>query len=391
MKNVAVIFGGRSAEHDISVITGQFVIEILKASDEYEPVPIYIAKDNKWYSNPKLNQLDTFRQQGFDINQYAKHEVALTPGRKPQLVWIKTGLIKPKAQDIDVVFPTTHGTYGEDGSLMGQLRLANVPFVGCGLEASVIAMDKVLTKTVTEKAGVPSVPYTWFYSRDWQKNKKQITAEIKKLKSPWFVKPAHLGSSIGVTRVDEQKDLENAIEVAMHFDDKVIVEQGITDMIEINCAMLGNDGNLTPSVLEQPVFKGALLGFEDKYIGKGKKKGGTMGGKSNEFIKIPAPIPSKLTMEIQNLAKQAYEAIGGSGTARLDFMVDNKTKKPYLNEINPLPGTLHAHLWKESGVSNIELVDKLIKLAEDKFNEESKLTTTFSSSVLSESAGSKSA
>ncbi len=386
MKNVLVVFGGQSVEHDISILTGQFVIAALKATGQFTPYAFYIARDGKWYSDPSLLELETFKRADLDEHLNKLKSVSIKSENGLNLSW--PAKLSAKTQAIDVAFPSMHGTYGEDGSLMGLLRLAGVPFVGCDLEASVIAMDKVLTKQVTEAAGVPSVPYVWFNASDYSKRAGDIKEEIAKLSLPWFVKPAHLGSSIGITRVERKADLEAAIEVALHYDDKVIVEQGVTKLMEVNCALMGN-GELVTSELEQPLHKSQFLSFEDKYMSGGKKGGAFTGAKSS--IKIPAPLNKATSNQVKELAKLAFTAIGGSGFARLDFLVDESDEKVYLNEVNPLPGTLQQHLWKASGVSNVQLVTRLVELAEARFVSRKKVKSVFNSSVLNTAQGAKAA
>lgn len=384
MKTIAVVFGGKSVEHDISIITGQFIIAALQAAGQFEVVPIYITKDGSWYSDPVLADLKFF--QDLDFNDRLNRLKLPTKHLDGQFALGWSGL-KSKQAKIDVVFPALHGTYGEDGSLQGLLKLANVPFVGCNQEASVIAMDKLLAKQVTAANNIMSVPYTGFTAEDWAKSRQDVEMLIQELKLPLFVKPAHLGSSIGVTRVDDVDKLEQAVEVALHYDDKVIVEQGVKDLMEVNCAVLGNE-TVQASLLEEPLHQAEFLNFEDKYIGGAKEAGGSMSG-AKDRIKIPAPLEDDVTAKIQEMAITAFKAIGGSGTARLDFLIDKATMDVYLNEINPLPGSLQQHLWKASGVSNVELVTRLVDLAEERFAKSQRLTTTFASSVLNQSGGSK--
>lgn len=385
MKNVLVVFGGQSVEHDISIITGQLIIDSLRASGEFEPIPLYIAKDGRWYSDPELGLIETFKNPNSASFLTEKRRVDLR--FEDGLKLVKPGF-KPKPISVDVVFPAMHGTDGEDGSLMGLLRMANVPFVGCDVEASAIVMDKAVCKQVTESAGVPSVPYMWFTDHDYGNDKPGIVGQIKKLSLPVFVKGVHLGSSIGVFRVDSWAELENQIEVALHYDDKIIVEQGIKKLVEINCPMIGNDEPII-GLLERPRGSEDLLSFEDKYIaGGGTQTGGAK--KSGESItEIPAQIPEKQAEEIRRQARAAWHACGLSGISRLDFMIDQDSGKIYLTEINPLPGTISQHIWRKSGISNAELVTKLIGYAEERFANRQKLTTTFGSSVLANAGGPK--
>lgn len=388
MKNILVVFGGRSVEHDISIITGQLIMDNLRATPDYQVIPLYIARDGRWYSHPDLGKIETFRDPAL-MSRLAKQPTQLIDTSNG-LSLVLGSRFSSKRQPIDVVFPAMHGTLGEDGSLMGLLRLAGVPFVGCDMEASAIVMDKVVCKQVTESVGVPSVSYTWFTAHDYAQGPAEIIKRIKKLSLPVFVKGVHLGSSIGVFRVNSWTELENQIEVALHYDDKIIVEQGVKKLVEINCPMIGNDEPII-GALERPKGSEELLSFEDKYIaGGGTQTGG--GGKKlggAELTEIPAQIPDKQGDEIHRLARLAWHACGLSGISRLDFMIDQADGKIYLTEINPLPGTVSHHIWRKSGIASGELVVKLVEYAEERFKAQQKLTTTFNSSVLSNAKGAK--
>src|SRR3989338_11013688 len=238
-KNIAVFFGGRSAEHDVSIITAHTpVIESLISARQYEVWPVYIGKDGSWYSNQRMNDLAYFKRDGWesDLAHHKKVQILFDDGLT--LVW--PGIMS-KTVHIDIAFPAMHGTYGEDGSLMGLLRMAGVPFVGCDIFASAVAMDKVLTKQVCAAEGMQVVPYVWFTKDQWEEEKQLVIKKIKKLTVPLFVKPVHLGSSIGMAKVKNDTELENAIEVALHYDDKVLVENAIEPLIEITLPIMGND------------------------------------------------------------------------------------------------------------------------------------------------------
>jgi D-alanine-D-alanine ligase len=385
MKTILVIFGGRSVEHDISIITGQFAIAALVATGQYMVAPLYISRDGKWYSDASLGILKTFQDGSLERKLASLQPVSLGFDSGLSLNWPKT--IGSRSQSIDIVFPALHGTNGEDGSVQGLLRFAGVTIVGCDLEASVVAMNKALTNHILVAAGIPKVPFVAFTAAEYTQGQRSIDQRIKALAMPLFVKPAHLGSSIGITRVTKLDQLASAIEVAFHYDDAIVIEHGISDPIEINCAVLGNESPRA-SVLERPLQKSDFLNFEDKYVASGSKGGSMTGAKST--VQIPAEIKPMLAEQITLLALKSFKAIGGSGTARFDFLIDPKTDKVYLNEINPLPGSLQQHLWQASGVSNIELVSKLVSLAEERFVAKAKVTTTFSSSVLTQRAGNKS-
>jgi D-alanine-D-alanine ligase len=382
-KTIAVIFGGRSAEHDVSIITAYIpIISALQSDTNFEVVPVYISPDGHWYSTDGMRSLAFFQQPNFLDSLATTKQLQLSFQDGLTLVW--PGGLRPKSVKIDVVFPAMHGTYGEDGTLMGLLRLANVPFVGCDLEASAIAMDKALTKQVTEPLGVPSVPYVWFTERDWQQDSATYLKNIKdRLTYPLFVKPVHLGSTIAITKVEKPGDLEPAIEVALHYDNKVIVEQGVENLIEVTLPVIGND-KLTFASIEQPVAK--FFNFEEKYL-KGGKKGS--GGVNSQYSHIPAQISDDLAKQVLRLGELTYRGIGASGIARIDFLIDADTSKVYMNEVNTLPGSLYVHNWKQSGMSGYELVTKLVQLAEEQYAARKSKSFIFHSDILRKVNGGK--
>jgi D-alanine-D-alanine ligase len=384
MKTIAVIFGGKSAEHDVSIITAHIpIIDSLLASQKYDVWPVYITKDGAWYCDKKMNELAFFRKDGWEneVTSWKKVELAFDDG----LVLKWPGLLG-KSLKVDIVFPSMHGTYGEDGSLMGLLRMAGVPFVGCDIFGSAVAMDKVLTKQIVAAEGMPVVPYVWFTRAQWAKDAKKYRHEIKQLKWPVFVKPVHLGSSIGMAKVKNETELENAIEVALHFDGKVLVEESIEPLIEITLPIMGND-ELTPANCERPLNKTEFFDFTDKYLSGGKKGGGD--GVNTEYSEIPADIGEKLTVEIKSLGERVYRALDLSGIARVDFLVHADTKKVYVNEVNTLPGSLYHHNWKKAGISNVELVLSLVRLAEERFEMQKHTTFAFKSDILKKVGGVK--
>ncbi|MBP6866402.1 MAG: D-alanine--D-alanine ligase [Candidatus Pacebacteria bacterium] len=383
-RNIAVFFGGRSAEHDVSIITAHTpIIESLLATDVFEVWPVYIAKDGSWYSDQKMNDLAYFKQDDLEAILAKQKKVQILFDNGLHIIW--PGLIQ-KTTKIDVAFTAMHGTYGEDGSLMGVLRMADIPFVGCDLFASAVAMDKVLTKQVISAVGVPVVPYVWFTKSDWEKNKEDFKSQISKLKYPLFVKPVHLGSSIGISKVKDESLLENAIEVALHYDDKVLVEEGVQNLIEVTLPIIGND-ELQLAAIERPLNNTEFFDFKDKYLSSGGKKGD--GGVNNQYSEIPANIEEGLLKEVADLGRKTYKTLGCTGISRVDFLIDDGSKKVYVNEVNTLPGSLYAHNWKKIGISGVELVTKLVALAEDRFNKQKSTTYTFDSEILKQAGGAK--
>ena len=380
MKTIAVIFGGKSVAHDVSVITAHIpIIEALLASAKFDVWPVYISKDGSWYSNKAMNDLGFFKQADFESRLAREKKLQLSFDGGLTLVW--PGIIS-KTVRIDAVFPAMHGTYGEDGSLMGLLRMAGVPFVGCDMSSSSISMDKVFTKQVLESEGIPTVPFVWFTKKEWLDDNASFQEQISKLHWPVFVKPAHLGSSIGITKVKNESELQNAIEVALHYDDKVLVEESVENLIETTLPIMGNDV-LRLAEVERPLNKTELFDFNDKYMSGGKKSGGA----NSAYSQIPADIGDELTATVKELGKKTYRVLGCSGIARVDFLIDGKTNKIYVNEVNTLPGSLYHHNWKKAGVSSMELVLGLVSLAEERFKEQKDLTYTFRSDILSKVGG----
>ncbi len=387
MKTIAVIFGGRSTEHDVSIITAlAAVIKPLELTKQYKVEAVYISKDGNWFWDDRLKDVKTYQNGLID---------KITQSGSQASISLKDGLTLVKARSagrkqttkIDVVFPATHGTHGEDGELMGLLQMARVPFVGCDMQSSVIAMDKVLSKQVTTNLKLPTTPWMWFNSIDLEVDSKRIHAEISKFNYPLFVKPAHLGSSIGITKVNKPEELHNALEVAVHYDDKVIVEEGVANLIEVTLPIMGNDDPV-PALLEQPLAQDVeFFDFDQKYIrdGGGKKSGGKSGTKGAQgYSQIPAEIGDELTVRATKLGLDCYKAVGCSGTARVDMLIDSKTKEVFFNEINPLPGSLYSHNWNKAGVSSVELVSRLVDYAEQKFIDKQKYTTVFDTNFLAQ-------
>lgn len=387
MKTIAVIFGSRSAEHDISIVTAlSAIIKPLEATKLYKVEAIYIAKDGSWYWDEKLKDIKLY--QSGDIDDFMRKAPKVQLQLDNGLTLVKSSQFAGRKayKKIDVVFPATHGTHGEDGELMGLLEMANVPYVGCDVPSSAIAMDKVLSKLIVNAHGISTPKMQFFTADNYSKHMSDWNQRIKKdLKLPLFVKPARLGSSIGITKVDNEKELANAIEVALHYDDKVVVEEAVHNLIEVTVPIAGNGDALTPASVERPLSKeDGVFDFDSKYLnqGKGGKKMG--GGKAGAqgYSQVPADISKELYDKSLQIAQEVYLAVGCQGIARIDLLIDSKTKKVYFNEINPLPGSLYNHNWRASGVSNVDLVTRLVELAESRWREKQQLTTTFSTNFL---------
>jgi D-alanine-D-alanine ligase len=385
METVAVIFGGRSAEHDVSIVTAlASIIKPLELTRKYRVEAIYIAKDGAWYWDDKLKDIALFTSG--HIQEYLHKTSPASVEFNGGMTLVKSSGIagRKTSRKIDIVFPAMHGTYGEDGALMGLLDMAGVAYVGCGLSAAAVAMDKVLAKEIAVANSIPVSTFLTFTKADLERDPQKAQAVITKtLQYPLFVKPAHLGSSIGITRVKDDTSLTNALEVAAHYDDKIIVEEEVPNLIEVTLPIIGND-QLTAAYLEQPLTKPEdFFDFDTKYM-QGGKKGKGKGGKTGAqgYSKLPADLPKDLYAQAEETGLRVYKALGCSGIARIDMLIDSKAKEVYFNEVNPLPGSLYAHNWRANGISNVELVQRLLALAKDRFSARQALTTAFTTNYL---------
>jgi D-alanine-D-alanine ligase len=378
---IGVFFGSRSPEHDVSILTGQLIISGLKKCG-YNVIPIYIDKKGKWYSDPKLASMKFFTQNPTNLNK--KLEGFNIDFNKSTGKMVKqSGFLKGNVV-FDIAFPAFHGQNGEDGTFQGLCEILNVPYVGCDVTSSAITMDKVLTKMIYKANNIPTVDFISLNLNEWRLDKKSVLQKIKKLNLPVIIKPARLGSSIGISKAKNQKELEFGIEVALHYDEKVIVEKAVEDLMDVTCCLIGNDDPI-PSLLQESVFSSGFFSYEDKYL----KGGGAQTGKATQNIIIPARLDKKTTKEIQNAAIEIYKLFGCSGIARVDFLYDKGSKKWYANEVNTLPGTLYHHLWKATGIEFEDLLKKLISFAEEKYQKKKQITYTFNSNILTQASSNK--
>jgi D-alanine-D-alanine ligase len=377
MRTVGVFFGGQSAEHDVSIITAHTpIIETLATLPDTKVVPIFISKQGLWYTAPEMLSMDFFTKGDHEELLASKKPLAIELGNG-SLALLEGGFFKKRVV-IDLAFPAMHGTYGEDGSLMGLLRMAGIPFVGCDMATSAVAMDKVLTKQVLASEGIPIVPFVWGTRAEWNENTEALMARAAYLRYPLFVKPVHLGSSIGITKVREISKLKDALEVAFHYDEKVLIEEGIEPLVEITLPLMG-DHVVGTALLERPLNKTEFFDFNDKYLSGGKKG---QGGVNNAYSEIPASLPPDLTEKFVLLGKNVFAVLGASGILRVDFLMHADTHQIFVNEINTLPGSLYHHNWKKAGVSNRQLVETLIAIAEARAERTRATTFGFSSSIL---------
>ncbi len=390
---LAVIFGSRSVEHEISVITAQ---QIMAAADrdKYEIIPIYITKQGEWLTGPALLELATFQEPG-RLERLERACLLPTP-TQPALLRLEGGgraLFRRRAElPIDVVFPAVHGTHGEDGTLQGLLELADLPYVGAGVAGAAVGMDKILMKAAFQAAGLPVVEARWYPRSHYERDPERVLDEIEaSIGYPAVVKPAVLGSSIGVARVRNREDLRFALEVASAYGRRLLVERAVEPVIEINCSVLGNDDPIA-SVCEQPLRAEEVLTYADKYLRGSKSPAAASGAPATHTVPqggmksaqrlIPAPISAALTARIQELAIAAFRAVDCAGIARVDFLVSPSDERVYVNEINTMPGSLAFYLWEPSGISFSELIDRLVALALERHHDKARTTYSYATDIL---------
>ena len=384
---VAMMFGGKTVEHEVSVISG---IQALKAMDteKYEVIPVYMTKENDMYIGSDIGDIKAYR----DIQALLKKSqrvIMVNDNGRVQLVQFppkKFGGMRPV--DIDIAFPVVHGTNVEDGALQGYLKTVGIPFVGPDVTASAISMDKAVTKAVLKEAGVPVLDANVYTMADYEDPEGADDIE-KTIGYPVIIKPVNLGSSVGIGIAKSRDELIDAIDDAFRYAARIMAEHAISKLREINCAVLGDENGAEASECEEPLTSGEILSYEDKYVSGGGKKGGAKGssgskgaGMANLSRKIPADLSPEKREEIRELAVKSFKALGCNGVSRIDFMIDEEEDKLYFNEINPIPGSLSFYLWEPVGVPYKDLLDRMIQLALKRTRIEESLTFTFDTNIL---------
>ncbi|MBN2302925.1 MAG: D-alanine--D-alanine ligase [Anaerolineae bacterium] len=381
-KTVGVLFGSRSVEHDVSIVTAQQVMQALDRS-RYDVVPLYITREGRWLTGPGLFDLKTFQADNM-AEMMGMKDVIISPSTEHRgiITTPVSGLFaRSRLQRLDVVFPALHGSHGEDGTVQGLLELAGIPYVGAGVMASAVVRDKIMLKRILAYHDIPTLKHLGFTRHAWMSDSGAVLQQIDgEIGYPLFIKPASLGSSIGVARAANADEARNYINIAANFDRRILVERALDNAIEINCAVMGNY-EVRASVLEQPVSWQEFLTYEEKYM----RSEGPAGMKGAER-KIPAPISEELTQRIQQLAVKAFAAVDGRGTARVDFLVKEQEGEIFLNEINTLPGSMAFYLWQEEGMSPAAVVDEMIRLALDAHTDKRKTTYNYKTGLLAHAA-----
>lgn len=387
---LGVIFGGESVEHEVSVISAVQAMENLN-QEKYDIVPIYISKDRIWYTGKMLMDIDIYKDFD-DLKRYAK-EVTLTKKNDRFVLMSTNSIFRKEVTDIDIIFPIVHGNNVEDGSIQGYLDSIGIPYVGSNVLGSALGQDKVVMKQLFNSANLPVVDYTWFYENEYSENKDNILKNIKKIGYPVVVKPATLGSSVGITFVKTNKEIEQAIEEALKYDIKIIIEKAVENLTEVNCSVVGDYKHQETSAIEEVLSDNELLTYADKYIGgsKGKLKGSIKGSKGMASASriIPAKIEKKLSDEVVKLSKETFKLLNLSGVCRIDFLIDKKEKKVYINEPNTIPGSLAFYLWTPVGKSYEKLLDEVINIAIKNYKNKHKKTYSFNTNILNNYNGVK--
>ncbi|MBI4428201.1 MAG: D-alanine--D-alanine ligase [Ignavibacteriales bacterium] len=358
---IGVVFGGRSAEHEVSLVSAASVMNALD-KEKYEIVPIGISPEGRWLSSDDALKL---LKEKSSIDSQPEQLIVPDPRKKALVQLDSSG----RNKSVDVLFPVLHGTFGEDGTVQGLFELADIPYVGAGVLGSAVGMDKVVQKELLRQAKIPVTPGVWFFSNEFQKNqKKMISIAEKKLRYPMFVKPANLGSSIGITKAHNREELIKAIQLAGEYDRKLLVEKGIENAREIECSVLGNDEPIA-SVPGEIIPSNEFYDYDAKYVD----------GKSTAVI--PAKLSKAVAKKVREISVQSFKALDCAGMARADFLVTKKSNRIYLNEINTIPGftsiSMYPKLWQASGISYPELLDRLIKFAIERHQSKQSLKTKY--------------
>lgn len=382
---VGVAFGGRSVEHDVSIITGLQALGVL--GERHVPVPIYIARSGRWYTGDALKELSVYQQDGDDPDAEEIHFdlhngrlLKAAPGGGGGLLRSRrsSGGRADQSIELDVIVLATHGTQGEDGCLQGALELARLPYVGPPVGAAAAAMDKVMTKAVLAQAGLPALEHLALRREQWEQDGPLTHARVReRFEFPLYVKPASLGSSVGVSRCCSDAELAEALKLGFELERVCLVEPAVEGGIEVNCAVIGRPGvEPRASLCEQPVAAEHFLSFEDKYMGDGKGE-----GMKSAARLIPAPLPDELTAQVQDLAARAFVAFGCAGVTRVDFLID-ASQRVYINELNTIPGSFSFYLWEPAGLPFADLMDELIGFALADHREALRTTTVFATNLL---------
>lgn len=379
--NVAVFFGGVSVEHEVSIISAVQAMHSMN-KDKYNVIPIYITKDGVMLYGEKLGDIETFRRPSLNTLKDEFEKVLIARDGDKVLIYSQKSGFKGRKpiSTIDIAFPIVHGTNVEDGTIAGWFELLRVPYVGCDVLSAAVGMDKAVFKDVLNSAGVPVLPHITFYSKQWITEKDDIIAHIEsKFDYPVIVKPANLGSSVGISKAKNQDELKDAVDLATSFAQKILVERAVTSLREINCSVLGDMDECAASECEEPVMTGDILSYNDKYISDSSASKGMQTLKR----KLPAELSDKKAAEIKDYACRTFKAMGCNGVVRIDFLIDTADgDKVYVNEANTIPGSLAFYLWEATGKKYTDLLDEMIALGFKRDRAKKQLMFTYDTNIL---------
>ena len=380
---LGVLFGSRSCEREVAIISAVQLMNHVDA-EKYDVIPVYISEQGIWYTGAPLRDIKSYTpfhpdmkgvdQVALDITAGSGALIANRPGK---------GLFGKPSQEVvarlECCVIVMHGLNGEDGTLQGMLELANLPYTSAGVAGSAIGMDKIMMKQFFRGAGsLPCLPDCWFTRSMFQADREAVLDKVEKeLGYPVFVKPANLGSSIGVSRADNREGLIDSLELAFDYDRRVLVEKGLDKPVELNCSVLGYDDDVTASPIEMPISGEQFLDFKEKYLANGGSK-----GMASLHRVLPAPIEDSLRDEIQRLSCEIFRMLDCKGVVRIDYMFDKATEKVYITEINTIPGSLAFYLWENAGMKYAQLIDKLVESAMRAHEDRNLRNYAFTSDIL---------
>lgn len=394
--NIAVFFGSRSCEHDVSIVSALQCIEATKAAG-FNVTPVYISRDGLWYTGEPLENIETFREFNPMTKGITRVTLDVTANAGDLWAWPpqRAGLfakVPAPLCHIDCVIPVFHGWHGEDGTIQGLLEMANIPYASSGVLGSAIGMDKIAMKQILRGAGFPVLDFVWFTREQLKKERQAVIERVEKeIKYPAFIKPAALGSSIGVSRAKNREELERALDVAASYDRRILVEVGVVHPVEINCAAVGYGEDVRASVCEMPVpsSNDTFLDFWQKYLRNASTKGEESRGMKSLSRVVPAPIGDELTGRIQTMTCDIFKLLDCCGTVRVDFILDQNDML-FVNEPNTIPGSLAFYLWKASGLDFPKLIEKMVEDALRAHADKNSSVFAYDSSILKKvAAGTK--
>lgn len=376
-------------EHEISVISALQAINAFD-SDKYDIVPVYISKDGKWFTGPALLEMANYKN--MKSLEAKCEEVFMRPEYGDyNLYKAHTGMFSkrnPVVATLHAAVPVLHGTNCEDGIFEGVLETVGLPYAGCNTLSSAVGMDKIMMKMILRSEGIPVVDYVWCTDKKWGKNRDAVIKDVEdKLGYPVIVKPANLGSSVGIGKASNREELIQKIDNAERYSQRIIIEHAIEQLKEINCSVIGDQDDWEASILEEPIKTGEILSYTDKYMG-GSKQGQGMVASDK---RIPADLPEDVTEKIRKMAGETFRVLSCHGVSRVDVMIDEKDGNVYVNEINTIPGSLSYYLWEATGLSFVGLMDKLVQLALKRKRDLDRKTFSYSSNIFAMGGGVKGA